>query len=176
MEAEDRDHHAYARTQTAITSYMHKHRGVGIKVGWALKKQCPESWDELKFDRLCSSACPEIGMQYLYAKAGLKHLEDSNLKEGCPYTAFPQDRRYIVQLAQHKPLESICPLSKGEAARWKGIAEVCSRLIEAGLASQDLLPKNCINKNNAVKTVYKMLNHWSQNLPMPQIETNAKAG
>lgn len=169
MAVEDRVHHAYVRTQTAITAYMHQHRGVGVKVGWVHshsikpKSSCiPESWDELKFDRLCASACPEIKIQCLYAKAGLKHLVKVNLKEGCPYTAFSTDRRYIVQLTQPKPLKEICLLRRKEARQWKGVAELCSRLMEAGLASQKLLPRGCIRKTHAVATVYNMLNHWSQ--------------
>ncbi|MCE5319286.1 MAG: hypothetical protein LLG04_18220 [Parachlamydia sp.] len=167
MEVEDRVHHAYMRTQTAITACLHRHRGVGVKVGWlnSIKHANAQSWDELKFDRFCQLVCPDLSMQYLYAKAGLKHLVNAkhvNLKESCPYTAYPQDRRYVVQVTEQKPIKDICLLGKGEANHWKGVAEVCSRLMEAGLVSQELLPRGCIQKSNAITTVYSMLNHWSQ--------------
>jgi len=107
-------------------------------------------------------------MQYLYAKAGLKqsgHDKHISVSEGCPYTAYPSDQRYIVQTQDKKDIRKICSIQRRVAAHWKDIADICSSLMQAGLANSKLLPKDCIKKSNAIATVYNMLNHWS-NIPL----------
>lgn len=176
LKIEDQAHHAYVRTQTAITRYMNLYGHAGIKVGWI----CAESskqlhrrvsaqslmhWDELKFDRWCQEICPDSTMQYLYSKAGLKqsgHIKSINVTEGCPYTAYPRDRRYIVQTqGRRKDIKTVCLIQKRVAAHWNSVAEVCSSLMQTGLVHSMLLPKDCVQKSNAIATVYNMLNHWA---------------
>lgn len=174
LKTEDEGHYAYIRTQTAITCYMNRYRDVGVKVGWICaesRKQMsgrvsPRSlkhWDELKFDRWCEAICRDSTIRYLYAKAGLKqskHDKQVKVCEGCPYTAYPQDRRYIIQTQVEKDIRTICPIQKQVAAHWKGVAEVCSDLMQAGLVHRSLLPEGCVKKSNVRGTVYNMLNHW----------------
>jgi hypothetical protein len=175
LKIEDEAHYAYVRTQTAITRYMNTFGHVGIKVGW----MCADSskqlkgrvsakslrhWDELKFDRWCEETCEDSTMQYIYAKAGLKQSgkeKNISVSEGCPYTAYSKDQRYVVRTQDKKDIKMICPIQKKVAAHWKGVAEVCSSLIRARLVHCMLLPEDCIKKSNAIATVYNMLNHWT---------------
>jgi hypothetical protein len=175
LKVEDEDHYAYIRTQTAITRYMNTHGHVGIKVGWIcaesskqlngrVSAQYLKHWDELKFDGWFEEICKGSTMQYLYAKAGLKQSgkeKSISVSEGCPYTAYSKDQRYIVRTQDKKDIKTTCPIQKKVAAHWKGVAEVCSSLIQARLVHCMLLPEDCIKKSNAVATVYNMLNHWA---------------
>lgn len=175
LRVEDETHYAYVRTQTAITHYMNKYGHVGIKIGWIcaestkqltgrVSAQSLKQWDELKFDRWCKEICEDSTMQYLYTKAGLKQSgkeKNISVSEGCPYTAYAKDQRYIIRTQDKKDIKTICPIQKKVAAQWKGIAEVCSSLIQAGLAHRMLLPEDCIKKSNAIATVHNMLNHWA---------------
>jgi hypothetical protein len=179
LKVEDEPHYSYVRTQIAITHYMNKYKHVGIKVGWIctesskqltghVSAQSPKQWDELKFDRWCKEICEDSTMQYLYTKAGLKQSKKGNsisVSERCPYTAYSEDDRYIIQTQNKKDIKTICPIQKRVAAHWKGIAKVCLNLIEARLVHCMLLPKDCIKKSNDIATVYNMLNHWA-NPPM----------
>ena len=179
LRVEDEAHYAYVRTQTAITHYMNKYGHVGIKVGWIcaesskqltgrVSAQSLKQWDELKFDRWCEEICEGSTMQYVYAKAGLKQSgkeKTVNVSEGCPYTAYSKDQRYIVRIQDKKDIKTICPIQKRVAIHWKGVAEACSSLVQARLVHCMLLPEDCIKKSNAIATVYNMLNHWS-NPPM----------
>lgn len=176
---EDGDHYGYIRSQTAITRYMHMQKDVGVKVGWICKQSSQQlnqshleakaliCWDELKFDQLCSSICPR--MQYLYTKAGLKQCINEkgkllNVLEGCPYTAYNDEHRYVVQVEAPKDIKSIYPVQKSVATHWKGIAEICQKLTQMQVVQESILPTDCIKKTNAVLRTYKMLNHWV-NLP-----------
>lgn len=175
LKVEDKGHYAYVRTQTAITRYMNIHGHAGIKVGWIcagsikqlksrVSAQSLKHWDELKFDRWCEEICEGSTMQYLYTKAGLKQSgkeKSISVREGCPYTAYSKDRRYLVQTPDKKDIKTICLIQKSVAADWKDIAKVCSNLMEARLVKSTLLPEDCIKKNNAIATVYNMLNHWA---------------
>ncbi len=175
LRTEDKAHYAYMRTQIAITYYMHKYRQVGIKIGWIctdsskllkvhLTPHYLKQWDELKFDRWCEIVCQDSTMQYLYAKAGLKQSgchKQISVSEGCPYTAYDKDRRYIIQTQNKQEIKTICPLQKRVASHWNGIASLCSRLIQERAVDSRLLPEDCIKKSNAVLTVYNMLNHWA---------------
>lgn len=179
LKVEDEVHYAYVRTQTAITHYMNKYGHAGIKVGWIctesskqlngrVSAQSLKQWDELKFDRWCKEICEDSTMQYLYAKAGLKQSgkeKNVSVSEGCPYTAYSKDQRYIVRTQDKKDIKTICPIQKKVATHWRGVAEVCSSLIQARLVHGMLLPEDCIKKSNAIATVYNMLNHWA-NPPM----------
>jgi hypothetical protein len=179
LKVEDEAHYAYVRTQTAITCYMNTHRHVGIKVGWMcadsskqlkgrVLAQSLKHWDELKFDRWCEEICKDSTIQYVYAKAGLKQSrkeKNVSVRESCPYTAYSKDQRYIVRTQDKKDIKTICPIQKKVANHWKGVAEVCSSLIQARLVHCMLLPEDCIKKSNAIATVYNMLNHWA-NPPM----------
>lgn len=179
LKVEDEAHYAYVRTQAAITRYMNTHGHVGIKVGWMradssghLKErgsaQSLKQWDELKFDRWCEEICEDSTMQYVYTKAGLKQSEKGrsvSVSEGCPYTAYSKDQRYIVRTEDQRDIKTICPIQKRVAAHWRGVAEVCLSLVQARLVHCMLLPEECIKTNNAVATVYNMLNHWA-NPPM----------
>ncbi len=167
LQSDDPSHYAYIRTQTAINHYMNTHLDVGIKVGWICAESAKQSdnsskWDELKFDRWCKTVFSDSNMQYLYAKAGLKQPGSKciSVSEGCPYTAYAKDQRYVVQTQSHKDIKTICFIQKRVAAHWKGVAEICSNLMEMGLVNCKLLPKDCIQKTNAITTVYNMLNHW----------------
>lgn len=175
LKIKDEAHYAYVRTQTAIARYMNTYGHAGIKVGWMCRdssKQLKERgsaeslkhWDELKFDRWCEEIYKDSTMQYMYAKAGLKQAgkkKNISVSEGCPYTAYSKDQRYIVQTQDKKDIKTICPIQKKVGAQWKGVAEVCSSLIQARLVHSVLLPEDCINKSNALATVYNMLNHWA---------------
>lgn len=177
----DKTHYAYVRTQTAITRYMNIHGHAGIKVGWICAEsskqlkgpttaQSLKQWDELKFDRWCEEICEGSNMQYLYAKAGLKQSgpdKSISVSEGCPYTAYPRDRRYVVNPQGKEDIKTICPIQKRVATHWKGIAEVCSNLMQARLVHCALLPEDCIKKSNAIGTVYNMLNHWANPPELP---------
>jgi len=181
LKEEDKIHYAYIRTQTAITRYMNTHGQAGIKVGWICAEsskqlhgrataQSLKQWDELKFDRWCEEICEDSKIQYLYAKAGLKqsgHAKSISVSEGCPYTAYALDRRYSINTKGKADIKTICPIQKRVATHWKGIAEVCSTLIQARLAHCALLPEDCIKKNNAIGTVYTMLNHWTNPPVLP---------
>lgn len=176
----DKIHWNYACTQTAITQYLHLYRDVGIKVGWILQKSSQKlrdpvinelPWDELKFDRLHQIICRASTIQCLYAKAGLKqkNLEHGiQINEGCPYTAFEKDCCYVIQFENQKelsemtslPKKAMATLKKRVAKQWKGVAEVCSTLKELQIVSEKILPDSCIEKSQAVNTVYIMLNHW----------------
>lgn len=174
LKIEDAPHYAYVLVQTAMTRYMNTHGQAGVKVGWI----CAESsrqlkgrasagslkrWDELKFDRWHDEICRDSTLQYLYAKAGLKQPGTSksiNVTEGPPYTAYPKDRRYLVQPGRKRDLKTVCPLQKSVAAHWRDAAEVCSSLMQARLAKGSLLPKGCIRTSHSIATVYSMLNHW----------------
>jgi len=174
LKSEDVAHYGYVLAQTAITDYMNKYEQAGIKIGWIcseskglLEKQLQarslKQWDELKFDRWYQEICKDSSMQYLYAKAGFKQSytgKHLNVKEGCPYTAYSKDRRYIVQTQMKTDIKTICPIQKRVASHWKGIAESCAQLMRAGLVNSQLMPDNCLHKTNAVITLYNLLNHW----------------
>lgn len=178
IKAEDPLHYAYISTQTAITRYMQLHKEVGVKVGWisaasskelnnTLEPKHLKNWDELKFDRWCEMAYPD-SMQYLYTKAGLKQSQDKrhvNVSEGCPYTAYAKDQRYIIQTEEERSLSSICPLQKRVRSHWSGVAEICKSLRQLNIVPNRLIPKGCIQKTNDVLTVTRLLNHWL-NLPV----------
>lgn len=180
LEVEDIEHCAYISTQTAITCYMNKHQDVGIKIGWInnasheqLKSHAPlkdlKGWDELKFDRWYETVCIESPMQNLYTKAGLKQPKTNKrvrISEACPYTAFPNDQRYVIQTQDKKDINSICPMQKRVEAHWAVVAKVCSTLMEANLVNGALLPKECIEENNETATVTTLLNHWSNALTL----------
>lgn len=155
---EDQLHSQYIQTQTAITQYMHLYRDVGVKVGWIYESSKnlfhyhPESlpnWDELKFDKWHKIICPDSTLQYLYAKAGLKlrNIADS-VCEGCPYTAYENDHRLIIQTEQEKKIEKIAPKV---AAHWKNALDVCRDL--------KLVPESCIARNNERRTAFNCLNY-----------------
>lgn len=189
LKEEDETHYAYIRTQVAITRYMSIHGQAGIKVGWIFAEsskqlqgrataQSLKPWDELKFDRWCVEICPDSTMQYLYTKAGLKQSGNDkkiSVSEGCPYTAYPRDQRYIVRTQDKKDIKTICPIQKRTASHWKDIAELCSNLIKAHLVHRELLSENCIKNSNVIGTVYNMLNHWTNppDLPMRIIKDNS---
>lgn len=189
LKEEDEAHYAYIRTQAAMTRYMNIHEQVGVKVGWIFAEssqqlqsrapaQCLKPWDELKFDRWCEEIYQDPTMQYLYTKAGLKQSGNDkkiSVSEGCPYTAYPRDQRYIVSIPNMKDIKIICPIQKRTASHWKGVAEVCSKLIKARLVHQELLPENCIKNSNLIGTVYNMLNHWANppDLPMRIIKDSS---
>lgn len=159
---------------------MNTYGHVGIKVGWIcaesskqlegrISAQSLKNWDELKFDRWYEEICLDSNMQYLYTKAGLKQSgkeKNISVSEGCPYTAYSKDRRYIVQTQGKKDIKTVCLIQKIVAAHWKGVAEVCSSLMQAGVMKSTLLPEDCIKKSNVIATVYNMLNHWT-NPPEP---------
>lgn len=186
----DEAHYAYVRTQTVITRFMNTHRDVGIKVGWMcvdsteqlkgrVSAHSLKQWDELKFDRWCEEICEDSTMQYVYAKAGLKQSgkeKNVSVSEGCPYTAFSKDQRYTIQTHDKRDIKTICLIQKRVAMHWKGVAEVCSTLIQARIVHRMLLPEDCIKKNNAIATVYNMLNYWA-NAPslFPRINKNELA-
>jgi hypothetical protein len=133
--------------------------------------QSLKHWDELKFDRWYETICKDSTMQYLYAKAGLKQPKQGkhiSVSEGCPYTAYPKDQRYILQTQNKKDIAAICQVQKRVAAHWKGVADICSCLVQAHLVNGALLPEECIKKRNVIATVYHMLNHWT-NHPVPVI-------
>lgn len=173
VQKEDKDHYNYIYSQTAISHYMHMQKDVGVKIGWICKQSSQQlknthldanCWDELKFDRICSLICPS--MQYLYTKAGLKLCLDGkgklvNVREGCPYTAYTDEHRYIVQVEEKNKIKS---LPKSLAAHWKGVAEICQKLSQMKVVQESILPTDCIKKSNDVLTTYNMLNHWV-NLP-----------
>ena len=147
-----------------------------MKVGWLLKssgeklndRSDPASWDELKFDRLHQAICPDSTIQSLYARAGMKQgrRQDIQIEEGCPYTAYEKDSRYVVQTQNKRDISTICPLQKRVAAQWQGVADVCTRLREMQIVSDRILPDPCIHPTNNVVTVYRMLNHWSNSPEM----------
>lgn len=167
-------HYAYVRTQTAITRYMERHRDAGIKVGWIYEESSREvngrtraevlkRWDELKFDRWCEEILEDSSMQYLYTKSGLKqpkHGKNVAVREGCPYTAYEQDNRYILQTESPKDIKDTLSLQKSVKDRWIGVARVCSYLIQERLVDCRLLPDDCIRRNNQIATIYNMLNYW----------------
>jgi hypothetical protein len=175
LKIDDEAHYAYIRTQTAISHYMNKYQQVGVKIGWICDESNQElrgrkpphslkHWDELKFDRWCEAICQDSTLQYLYVKAGLKQsgiYKQVNVREGCPYTAYPKDQRYVIQTQVKKDIKTICPIQKRVATHWKGIAEVCSSLMQGHIVHSLLLPENGIERNNAIATVYNMLNYWS---------------
>lgn len=172
----DGQHYNYICTQTAITQCLYAKRDVGVKVGWLLKssgeklndRSDPASWDELKFDRLHQAICPDSTIQSLYARAGMKQgrRQDIQIEEGCPYTAYEKDSRYVVQTQNKRDISTICPLQKRVAAQWQGVADVCTRLREMQIVSDRILPDPCIHPTNNVVTVYRMLNHWSNSPEM----------
>lgn len=183
LREEDEKHYAYIRTQTAIASYMNSYRQVGIKVGWiyadsessicrSLSSQELKRWDELKFDRWCAEICKDVKMEYLYARAGVKQIRTGksiNLLEGCPYTAYATDQRYVIQTLAKKDITTIARVTKGVAARWHRVAEVCSGLMGSHIVQGGLLPEGCLQKEHAINTVLNMLNHWI-NLPVTSRE------
>lgn len=171
----------YVCTQTAITHYFHTYRDVGVKVGWIMQSSSQKlkdpvidelPWDELKFDRLHQIICRTSTIQCLYAKAGLKQKrtgQSVEVNEGCPYTAYENDFRMVVQLEKQKeraeaaalPVKSRQAVNKRIAKQWKEVAKVCSALKAMQIVSDRLLPDSCIVKNQDVKTVCNMLDHWS---------------
>lgn len=171
----------YVTSQTAITRYMSQHRDVGIKVGWILESSKEKikktgqikklQWDELKFD-ICYKKIVEtkdLTMQYLYAKAGLKQ-DEQRLIEGCPYTGYAKHQPYIIQTQTQKDIATINPIQVGIVHHWKGIAQVCSHLMQAHLVNSQLLPKDCIQDSDE-STIYGMLNYWS-NIPIASQKTS----
>ena len=152
---------------------MNIHGHVGIKVGWIYSESSKKlngraakslkNWDELKFDRWFQEICKGSTQHFLYAKAGLKQPGEE-IAEGCPYTAYPKDRRYIVQIQDKKDIQTISPIQERIVAQWVNVAEVCSNLIQARLVKSALLPEDCIKKSNPKDTVYTMLNHWANPL------------
>lgn len=170
LQTEDPEHCAYIRTQTAITRYMHQYGHAGIKVGWIFSKALREQlsskalWDELKFDELCKIICPDLKMQYLYARAGLKKLKSGKqvkFEESCPYTAFSGYLRSLV--LSNAKIEKI---GSQVGRHWQGVAEYCLRLKQANIVSSTLIEDDRIHPSNQVATVYNLLNHWA-NLSAP---------
>lgn len=175
LKIEDEAHYKYIRTQTAITRYMDKHRNVGVKVGWlsgasinelndSTQAQYLKNWDELKFDRWCDAICPDSTIQYVYAKSGKKQPKTGqhiNIIDACPYTAYSKDQRYIVDLQGGRDIKTICPIQKQVVRHWQGVAEICEILQKADLVNANIIPTKCIDVNNTLKTVYNLLNHWS---------------
>lgn len=184
LKEEDKVHYSYIRTQTAITHYMNQYEQVGIKIGWIYKNSVqhltqsllPQSlkfWDELKFDRWYEIVRPDSTLQYVYTKAGLKHsstTKHTNVSEGCPYTGYSKDQRYMIQMDAQKDITTICPIKKSVASHWIEIANVCASLMHAQCVNPRLLPEECIKKSHAIATVYNMLNHWV-NIPFLQQDT-----
>lgn len=174
---QDVAHYKYIRTQSAITHFMYSHRGVGVKIGWicaASSKQLGNykidprlvmHWDELRFDNIYQMICPNSTLQYAYSKAGLRqrqiHERSVQVSEGCPYTAYEKDRRYVMQISQRKEIKTICFLKTRVTRLWKGVAQLCSTLRELNIINREILPPDCIEVNNNVATVYKMLNYWA---------------
>lgn len=167
-------HCRYIRSETAISLYMHDYLKVGIKVGW-MEKSAGEAflkksdlcsagtWNERRFDRLFDAISHGTSLQYLYARAGLKQRaygKQVNIKEGCPYTAYPEDRRYVIQTERMQELKAVSYVKKKTGAHWQEVAAVCDGLIQAEAAYPELLPIDCLQKNNVRGTVYRMLNHW----------------
>jgi len=123
-----------------------------------------KNWDELKFDRLRSQICCSSTMQYLYTKAGLKQTgngKNISISEGCPYTAYPNDNRYIMQNSGSNNC-IVKNISKKIAQHWSRVAEVCSVLSyrEIDLLPANIIPPDAIKKNNNVATVTNILNYW----------------
>jgi len=170
----DQEHYRYILSQTALTHYMHLHQGVGVKVGWicntsskllgprSITPSVLKNWDELKFDAICQSVCPESKIQYLYAKAGLKHSKhltgQSNIFEGCPYTAYPIHNRLLLKI--EKDSESIPRPQKKIVSHWKSVVKVCVILKASGIVNESILPESCIHKTNDIVTVQQSLNYW----------------
>ncbi|MCE2993826.1 MAG: hypothetical protein LW826_06500 [Candidatus Jidaibacter sp.] len=171
----DIQHYNYILTQTALISYLEEHEKVGVKVGWLCEGSAKElehgmtaaalkNWDELKFDRLRSQICCSSTMQYLYTKAGLKQTgngKNISISEGCPYTAYPNDNRYIMQNSGSNNC-IVKNISKKIAQHWSRVAEVCSVLSyrEIDLLPANIIPPDAIKKNNNVATVTNILNYW----------------
>jgi hypothetical protein len=175
-QANDPDHIHYFRIQTAMTLFMRNSYHVGIKVGWVRDKTGKQivqgkemkktlHWDELRFDQGYDQICPR-SMHYLYAKAGLKQQQGNEGQvvaiDGCPYTAYLQDRCYVVQHGSRCDINEICPVEKRVEKRWKGVLKVCDGLVQSKLAPTELLPVAYQEERDPIKAVHHMLNYWSQ--------------
>jgi hypothetical protein len=181
LKIDDPIHYKYIRTQTTITHYMNQYENVGIKLGWLcaessqqlkgqVSAQSLKHWDELKFDRWYQEICKNSTLECLYTKPGLKQPSQGkqvSVIEGCPYTAYPQDKYYTIQTQQEKDIKTICPLQKRVCTQWIDVALVCSNLMQKGLVKSNLLPADCIKERNQVATVYNMLKYWT-NYPAPK--------
>jgi len=158
---DDRVHYAYILQQTAITHFMQKDENVGIKVGWSCQKS-QSVWDERKFDAIYSEIFPDSAIQFFYTKSGLKQLiekRNTNVIEGCPYTAFSGDNRYVIG-EKNNSIREICPIKRSVARHWISAAEICFQLKKEGLFSEKILSENCIQPRNRIGTVFFLLNYW----------------
>lgn len=173
LKIKDPAHCAYIISQTANTICMNEYRNVGIKVGWiraesnkqlnsCVSPESLKSWDELSFDLRCGAIRPDLKIQYLYTRAGLNQSRRgkyTNVSEGCPYTAY-HGARYVVRPGDKGNIITTYRLQKRVSKPWRRLAEVCWSLMQENVVSNTLLPKDCIQKNHAIATVYNMLNHW----------------
>lgn len=169
IEETDPVHSNYVRQQSAITRYMEKHLSVGMKLGWRRKAPSSNSWDELTFDRFYRDIFPSSKMQYVYAKAGLRKVETSkqpNTKEACPYTAFEEDRRYVINTTEDVSIATrdVYRLNGALSSHWDSIIDVCSKLKEASLVDESILPEEVSTLNSRKAKIYRSLDLWV-NLP-----------
>ncbi len=166
----DTRHYGYRCTQTAITHYMHEIRDVGFKIGWLYQTSpqqnhslsLDEAWDEKTFDTFYKRLWPDSAIQFLYCKSGRKQRGSTtiNVSEGCPYTSYPKDRRYTIQLESITALKEICPLQKSVTSHWRGTAEICLQLAALDLVHQQIVPQDGIHKTNLPVTMSRLLEHW----------------
>lgn len=175
LKQNDPSHSRYITTQTAITHHLHTNKAVGVKIGWiteASDKQrrigtAPTTWDELRFDQLCAQICSDSTIQCLYTRAGLKQTKNgkqTSVIEGCPYTAYPLDNRYVIQLEKTVDIKDISPVTKRVAQQWPWISsDLCAALSspEVGVLNTNILPQGYKkNLNNNIANIYTVLNYW----------------
>lgn len=167
----DPEHYRYIRTQTAITEYMYRHADVGVKVGWR-KKECKVTrtgkismiqWDELKFDAIYRTVCPQSNMSNLYTRAGLKmekieKQKEPRLTEGCPYTSYSPLQRYVMQSNGSLDIKTVWPVTRGISNQWLNVVKICNDLNNS--LGKDVLPSGCLSGNNTNVWVYRALNYW----------------
>lgn len=180
----DADHYKYVKAETEVSHCLSEYHDVGIKVGWIYQKSIQQLndplsqpskqiWDELIFDKFYQKSCQGSPLQFLYAKAGIKHQKSKKrirVSEICPYTAYAGDFQYVLQRKNRVDINEICPLQQKVVEHWEGTAEVCSDLIKANVFKPDLLPASCLNHLPNV-TVSNMLNHWSNvQVPVHQLD------
>lgn len=152
----------YVRSQTAINVYMNTCKDVGIKIGWIKKPINDNSiigWDEQRFDQI-DTELRESKLQYLYSKGGLKK-KMSSIVEGCPYTAYPSEERYLINVGS-RVSKRARKVSKIVKTRWLDTIKICKKWMDLGILYSKFLPENCIVERNDVKTVVNAINHWVQ--------------
>ena len=146
------DSGSYLESQTIITKYMHEVKDVGLKIGW--QSQVNDK-DELFFDKKCNL----LGMQYFYAKAGLRQRFSGgsfSIREASPYTAFEEDRRFLLM----QP-ETVVELKKRHTKQWIEVIQQCSLLIEDGVIDDRILPEGYRVGNNNRAVTWNVLRHWA---------------